>query len=392
MKKDNTNVNDRLTQSIRDYLLWMIDAGYAHSTWAFYDRIFKHFAEFISCRHIAWESIFTSTILAAFGKEYRLLKFETPIRGLSRYLFEQKKIEAPLGKKVSNLPEIYEKYLVYYQKSSQVTSRTIQQTRRVLRIFADWLSLKKIELLELKIEQLDRFMAELNAPFAPNTKMHNRSFMRGFLHYIHHEHNIGNRDLAPFVIGATQFGYCKPPRFLRPEELQKIFKLRPETPKEKRALAMLHLAYFLGMRPKEISRIRLDDIEFRRQEIILPQRKGFNPISMPLPDKALQAIGAYIVEVRPQTDKRSLFISTRPPYMTITAGVVSADIKAWMHKAGLSASAYWLRHTYAQNLLEANASVFEIKEMLGHDQIQTTRRYLHIHTKMMREVLFDEKI
>jgi site-specific recombinase XerD len=63
-----------------------------------------------------------------------------------------------------------------------------------------------------------------------------------------------------------------------------------------------------------------------------------------------------------------------------------------MHKAGLPASAYWLRHTYAQNLLETNTSIFEIKEMMGHDRIQTTQRYLHIHTRLMREVLFDETL
>jgi integrase/recombinase XerD len=63
-----------------------------------------------------------------------------------------------------------------------------------------------------------------------------------------------------------------------------------------------------------------------------------------------------------------------------------------MRKAGLpkEATAYWLRHTYAQHLLEAGVSVFEIKEMLGHDDIDATRRYLHIHIKLMRRVILGE--
>jgi site-specific recombinase XerD len=61
-----------------------------------------------------------------------------------------------------------------------------------------------------------------------------------------------------------------------------------------------------------------------------------------------------------------------------------------MRKAGLCSTAYWLRHTYAQNLLETGASIYEIKEMLGHDSIETSQKYLHVHTKLMREVLFDE--
>jgi site-specific recombinase XerD len=61
-----------------------------------------------------------------------------------------------------------------------------------------------------------------------------------------------------------------------------------------------------------------------------------------------------------------------------------------MQKVNPNATAYWLRHTYAQNLLQAGASLFEIKELLGHDSIESTRKYLLIHIKLMRKVLFDE--
>jgi integrase/recombinase XerD len=55
-------------------------------------------------------------------------------------------------------------------------------------------------------------------------------------------------------------------------------------------------------------------------------------------------------------------------------------------------NAYCLRHTYAQNLLEAGVSIYEVKEMMGHDSIESTRKYLYVHTKLMREVLFDETL
>ena len=63
-----------------------------------------------------------------------------------------------------------------------------------------------------------------------------------------------------------------------------------------------------------------------------------------------------------------------------------------MRQAAMASSAYWLRHTYAQNLLEAGASIYEIKEMLGHHSIESTKKYLHIHIKLMRKVLFDETV
>ena len=63
-----------------------------------------------------------------------------------------------------------------------------------------------------------------------------------------------------------------------------------------------------------------------------------------------------------------------------------------MKEAGLSSSAYWLRHTYAQSLLTIGRSIFEIKEMLGHQNIQSSQTYLHIDTQLMRKVLFDETL
>jgi len=155
---------------------------------------------------------------------------------------------------------------------------------------------------------------------------------------------------------------------------------------------MIHLGYTLGLRPKEISLITLDDITFGRCEIHLPDRKSNNPIKLPLPEVTIKAIAAYIVGARAKSNRRRLFLSLRAPYEPITPAAVSKDIGLCMRKAGLSSSAYWLRHTYAQNLLETGASVFEIKQMLGHDRIQTTQRYIHIHTRLMCEVLFDDSL
>ncbi|BBO85035.1 hypothetical protein DSCO28_56010 [Desulfosarcina ovata subsp. sediminis] len=85
-------------------------------------------------------------------------------------------------------------------------------------------------------------------------------------------------------------------------------------------------------------------------------------------------------------------MTLQPPYRPTTANMIGQHITKAMRKVGLNATAYWLRHTYAQNLLEAGASIFEIKEMLGHDNIESTQRYLHVHTQLMRQVLFDETI
>ena len=80
------------------------------------------------------------------------------------------------------------------------------------------------------------------------------------------------------------------------------------------------------------------------------------------------------------------------PYRPVEANTVVGYIGRAMKQAGLPSSAYWLRHTYAQNLLLNGRSIYEVKEMMGHQNIQSTHVYLHIDAKLMRKVLFHEEI
>ena len=155
---------------------------------------------------------------------------------------------------------------------------------------------------------------------------------------------------------------------------------------------MIYLAYTLGLRPMEISLISLDDISFAKKEIRLVNRKNTVPLRLPLPVETLKAIVAHMAHARHQTNLRALFVTFTAPYRPVSRYTVSYDISTCLHKTGISESAYCLRHTYAQNLLEAGASIFQVKEMLGHDRIQTTQRYIHVHTQLMRKALFDETI
>ncbi|MBE9546238.1 MAG: tyrosine-type recombinase/integrase [Proteobacteria bacterium] len=293
----------------------------------------------------------------------------------------------------SDLPEIYDEYLDYYEKSRQVPYRLIKATRGVLVSFHDYLGKHKIDFSSLKIEQVDAFLAEFFENFAPATKRSYRSMIRGFLRYLYHERGIIRRDLAPMVVGRRIYAREKPPRFLRPQEVQKLFaSLNLSSPRDIRTYAMVHLAYTMGLRPVEISRITLDDISFSKGELTVRNRKNNHSMTLPVPENTIKAIAAYVVDARPASKCRTLLLRFHKPYVATCPGTVVGHIRRCMKKAGIPGSAYWLRHTYAQNLLETGVTIYEIKEMLGHDKIESTKNYLHVHTKMMREVLFDETL
>jgi site-specific recombinase XerD len=353
----------------------------------------RHFLRFVNDRSIPFEAVFTPDTLAAFRKETRLTHLLSAITGLSRRLFEQGSIPRPIEKPHEKLPEVYEEYLLYYAKSRQVHPAGIVRARKMLTSLNHCLERSQVDLGAIRIEQVDAFLADYGARFTPVTKQNHRSSLRGFLRYLYQERGILKKNLAPLVIGAVLFAQARPPRFLRPQEVQRLFSdLDLSSSHGLRSYAMLYLAFTLGLRPKEIALLTLDDVSFRGLEITLRNRKGNNPIRLPLPEDAVKAIAAYVVGARPETKERALFLNLKAPCRPVSAVTVSQDIGLIMRKKKLPSSAYWLRHTYAQNLLESGTSIFEIKEMLGHDNIQTTERYLHIHTKLMREALFNETL
>lgn len=380
-----------LKQAVDDYLLWLMSKEYAHTTWIRYERVLKHFVSYVDKQKIPYEEVFTMGTEKAFREELGQKRLSTALRGLSHYLYRENRITRPIEQVRKELPEIYEQYLQYYKSSRQLGENKISKERNILAMLNDYLATKRIELKKIKIETMDSFLAERCRKLHPLTGQRERSRLRGFLRYLYQERKILRRDLADFVVSKPQFAQSTPPKFLRPHEMKELFAgIDKNTVKGLRTYAIVHLAYTLGLRPKEISLITLDDISFQRGEISLKDRKSVNPIRLPLPENTIKAITAYILGGRPEGPHREIFLMGRAPFSPVKPATICGDIAACMRKVNLSASAYWLRHTYAQNLLEQGASIFETKEMLGHDAIQTTKRYIHIDIKRMRETLLDE--
>lgn len=394
LPQDDMTVERDLEQATSDYLKWMAEQGYSASTIEGYRQGLNQFLVFVEGRRFCWDKIFTLDTLKWFQKA-RALKWAPGVRGLAQYLFMQGKISHPIPRRKApvELPDIYEQYLAYHKQSQQAPGRKIKTIRRVLVAFYDHFERNKIKLCHLKIEHIDAFLAEFNVGFSQNTKKTYRGYLRGFLNYLYHERYIIKTDLAPLVVGRRLYGQAKPPQFLRPHEVQRLFaSLKVSSATDIRTYAMVHVAYSLGLRPGEISKISLDDISFSKAELTLRTRKSNNPMTLPVPEHTIKAVAAYLIGGRPDSKCRAVFLSFYPPHRPINPGLLGRYITECMRQAGLCGTAYWLRHTYAQNLLEAGASVYEIKEMLGHDRIESSKSYLHIHTKLMREVLFDETL
>lgn len=386
-----------LVKAIEDYTKWaetMRDQKRRPMEMS-YHHILMDFVMFAINRDMTWEELFTLDTLEAFSSYSRFKKVTPALIGLCSYLYNHRRIDHPLETPRSQrkdpipLPELYEEFL--HRESLGIGLGHLRAIRRMLEVFHAYLENNCIELSALTIEDLDTFMASFKV--SRTTRRTYRHNLRSFLTYLYHEKKLLRFDLASLLVGAPEFNRKKPPKFLRPQEVKQLFSsLNLSIPRGIRTYAMVHLAYSLGLRPIEISKISLDDISFTQALLTIRERKSKNPLTLPLPEKTLKGIAAYVLKARAETHLRHLFLTCHRPYRPLNRGGVACEIRRAMRKAGLSSSSYWLRHTYAQNLLHLGRSIYEIKEMMGHTNIQSTQRYLSIDTDQMRKVLFDETL
>lgn len=297
------------------------------------------------------------------------------------------------GRIMKEFSKLILQYLLYVKRTRPPGIERQKRIRKVLNDLVSFLTEKRISADRIKIPDIDLYLKETCRNLAPGTTRDNRSIIRSFLRYLYHEHRLYEKDISTLLISAPVFNQDNPPKFLRSEEVKRLFAAADlSTPEDIRTNAIIHLAFSCGLRPVETAKITLDDIAFKQGELKVTGRKGNNPVIFPLSEDTLKAITAYIVGGRPKSRARELFLGLYPPYAPVTRYVIRSSINQLMKKSGLTGTPYSLRHTYAQTLLESGASIYEIKEMLGHDSLKSTKKYLHIDIKLMRKVLFDDTI
>ena len=278
-------------QAVEDYLGWMKANGYADSTILAHAKALKRFGKFVESARIPWPESLTY----AFVRHYR--QAEGPwartdaVKGLSRFLCAKGFVRSPIEKPVRKLPEIYEDYLAYFKNARGVGDGYLDDARRLLSAFRMYLERRGLDLGRVEIEHVDEFLAGRNRRFSSSANRRNRSHLGNFFKYLRFELRIVKKDIAGLIVGATEFAQRKPPKFLRPGETELVFEnLSFDDKKSCRQAAMVHLAFSLGLRPKEICSVLLDDISFERGAIVIPKRKCDNPVELPLPEAAIKAV------------------------------------------------------------------------------------------------------
>jgi len=159
------------------------------------------------------------------------------------------------------------------------------------------------------------------------------------------------------------------------------------TPIGRRDHALLTLLVRLGLRAGEVAALTLDDIDWRRGELVV-RGKGDRHERLPLPVDIGEAVSAYLRDGRPPSTCRHLFLRDRAPFdVGLTASGVKCAVRLACARAGVApAGAHRLRHTAATELLRAGASLADVGQVLRHRGLATTTIYAKVDRAALREL------
>jgi integrase len=151
----------------------------------------------------------------------------------------------------------------------------------------------------------------------------------------------------------------------------------------RRDYAILLLLARLGLRAREVAALELEDVDWRRGEILV-RGKGGRQDRLPLPGDVGEAIVSYLRR-RPRQESRALFVRVVAPSGALERSAVSGIVRSACTRAGLPrVGAHRLRHTTATEMLKAGASLPEIAQVLRHRDQKTTSRYAKVDRKALR--------
>jgi site-specific recombinase XerD len=173
------------------------------------------------------------------------------------------------------------------------------------------------------------------------------------------------------------------PKHLRDEQVAALLKAINDI----RDRAMFMLMLRCGLRVEEVARLTTDAIEYRSKQLYVFNGKGSKDRVVYLSEDAKSAIDEYMKKRRWSKDKRVFLVQKGPLRgKPISVRGIQKRIEHYAQRAGIEVSCHHLRHTMATQLLNADADLVTIQDLLGHSRITTTQCYCRVsNLKVQRD-------
>jgi integrase/recombinase XerD len=240
---------------------------------------------------------------------------------------------------------------------------------------------------DLDRETLQRYRSFLyQRRYADTTVARKIAAVRSFLHFLQAE-GVIDGDLTEYLESPRIGKYL--PHSISEDDVEFLLTM-PQTdhPAGLRDRAMLRLLWATGMRVSEMIALDLEHVDMTT-DTVRCVGKGSKERQIPFGLRARGALVQYLEEGRPSFIRRSLeralFLNHHGERLTRQGFWLI--LKSYARAAGIDRiSPHTLRHSFATHLLNNEAELRVVQELLGHSNISTTQIYTHVSRERLRQV------
>lgn len=179
------------------------------------------------------------------------------------------------------------------------------------------------------------------------------------------------------------------PHYLKDDEINKLFSI-PDTSTAlgQRNLLIIEMLYATGVRVSELVNIKLKDIDIYNDSIKI-RGKGNKERIVFFGSFCKSALEIYLDEGRKELDKKgSIYLFLNKFGNKLSDRMIRNILDDLILKAGVEKHVHphMIRHTFATDMLNSGADLMTVKELLGHESINTTSIYTHVSNEQIRRV------
>jgi site-specific recombinase XerD len=325
-------------------------------------------------------------------------QFTYGIPGFLRYTFGQWPPKPmPTSGREAFYDQLAHDYAQWLGDVRGLSPQTITDLQAEAKRFLDWLLRLEPDgiLSDLSVAQVDAWLTYRLADKRRPTKVRLVYALRSFLRWLHHQ-AFTARDLAAVVTTPSQYALEHLPSALSREEIDRVLEQtrHDQTPKGLRDFAILTLLAIYGLRAGEIATLRLENVDWRGQRLLIQHRKTGKETVLPLLAQAGEAILAYLRRGRPQTSAREIFIRAKAPHQPFRDGSsLYALVDRRLQRAGIEPKGkrgpHAFRHAHALRLMRHGVPLKTIGDVLGHQAPTSTTIYLRLAMEDLRTVALE---
>ena len=280
----------------------------------------------------------------------------------------------------------FENFLKLERNLSVNTIKSYRSDLKKLEFYLSKTSAKKLSFIDPDIVR--EFLYEQSKRVSAKTQARIISTLKTFFNFLVLEKLINDSPIENIDYPKID---SKIPLVLSTDEIDKIISCAFSKKFGLRNQTIIEIMYSCGLRVSELTEMKISNIFFD-ESLIKILGKGNKERFIPLSSTAKKLLYNYITYNRKNLsqDKQSIdivFLNNRGKKLTRVMVYNIINDAALEAKINKKISPHTLRHSFATHLIENGADIISIQKMMGHENVVTTEKYLHVNKKHLVETM-----